>query len=373
MEDRLIQLADRIESSTMPDVSVTVGFDAVVDKLERPVRSMDEAYRPTYFSTIGEFGQYIQKKDGLSCVIELKTVVEKTGGNMPNLATTLGRLGISTDCVGTLGLPVPDPVFVNAMGPNCRLHTAGQYGQCLALEFETGKVMLSQMGDAAELTYDQIESHIGKSQLDRLYGQAQLLGFLNWSELYHSTEIWSNVLERHVCPKGPDHTKDILIDITDCSRSTSSKLRELFEVIRKMGQFRRVTLSLNRNEAVLLGNYLALEYEQENWGQLAAAINTYAMAQCTIIHLVAGSVAATADKSYQTKGFWVRKPIITTGGGDNYNAGLVFAMLLGLNIDDAMVVANATSNFYVSMGHGPSRQELINHMRELAHREGESQ
>ena len=360
MKDRLIQLAHRIETSTIPEVSVTVGFDAVVDRLERPVRSVDNANNRLFFSTIGEFGQYLKEKDGLSCVIELQTVMEKAGGNMTNLAATLGKLGVSTDCVGTLGLPTPDPLFSNAFGPNCRLHSVGPFGKCIALEFQTGKVMLAQMGAAAELTYSQIAQYLDKSHMDQLFGKPRLLGLLNWSELYHSTDIWQNIFERHIRPDGVDFSRDILIDITDCSRSTPMQLQE----------YRHVTLSLNRNEAALLGNYLNLEYSNEDWKQLAAEINHYAKAYCTVIHLLAGSVAVSDGIAHYSDGFMVQTPVISTGGGDNYNAGLAFAMLLELEIDDAMLVANATSNYYVSNGHGPTKEQLVNHLCVLAKQGG---
>ena len=55
----------------------------------------------------------------------------------------------------------------------------------------------------------------------------------------------------------------------------------------------------------------------------------------------------------------IKRPKLSTGGGDNFNAGYAYGILQGMTPPEALTVANEVSGFYVSHGHSPNRDELI--------------
>ena len=58
----------------------------------------------------------------------------------------------------------------------------------------------------------------------------------------------------------------------------------------------------------------------------------------------------------------VEAPKISTGGGDNFNAGFCLGQLLGLGYRDSMLLGMAVSGYYVENGKSPSAQELAGHL-----------
>jgi sugar/nucleoside kinase (ribokinase family) len=51
-------------------------------------------------------------------------------------------------------------------------------------------------------------------------------------------------------------------------------------------------------------------------------------------------------------------PLLTTGAGDNFNAGYLNAMLYGWSMEEALTLGIYTASFYVSKGKSPTREEL---------------
>ncbi len=347
-----------------------IGFDAVVDELVRPVEAVGPDMEKDYFKTIGEFGRFVAGKSHLSCLVELANIMAKPGGNMVNLSAALGRLGMVVDCVGTMGYPEVSPVFSGM--ENCRLHSVADHGKCTALEFMDGKVMLAQMGDAADLEFEAVVQALGEVKLQALFGQAATVGLVNWSEMTYSNNIWQGVLELAVKPAGSDFNKLVLVDITDCSRHNAEHVQAMGDILKDYALYRRVVVSLNQNEAVLLRQFLNIATEEEDLPRLAEAIAQKLGVQGVVIHPVSGSVAWVEGNTYTHEGFFVEHPVISTGGGDNYNAGLLLGLRGGLNMTEVLAVAGAVGSFYVEKGHSPTREQLCSYLAAKGGKHGET-
>lgn len=83
---------------------VFVGFDGFVDKIKKAVKQK-QGLTPEYYKTLRDFSERISIATGKSGQIEMVTQKVKLGGNAPILSNTLGKLGISSYCVGSLGYP----------------------------------------------------------------------------------------------------------------------------------------------------------------------------------------------------------------------------------------------------------------------------
>eukprot|EP00038_Savillea_parva_P022598 m.38047 g.38047 ORF g.38047 m.38047 type:complete len:169 (+) comp5611_c0_seq1:75-581(+) len=83
------------------------------------------------------------------------------------------------------------------------------------------------------------------------------------------------------------------------------------------------------------------------------------------IHQLASCSAATATDSHAVAGYFTAKPMLTTGGGDNFNAGLLSALLLGCKLETALRVAGATTGYYVRHGNSPSLDDIVGFLTHL--------
>jgi ketohexokinase len=57
-------------------------------------------------------------------------------------------------------------------------------------------------------------------------------------------------------------------------------------------------------------------------------------------------------------GPFTAKPKLSTGAGDNFNAGFCLAQLAGLSVQESVCCGTHTSGFYVRNAHSPSLTEL---------------
>jgi sugar/nucleoside kinase (ribokinase family) len=65
------------------------------------------------------------------------------------------------------------------------------------------------------------------------------------------------------------------------------------------------------------------------------------------VHATSEAACIVDGKYYQTPGPYTATPNLTTGAGDNFNAGFVEAVLLGLDPSEWLVMGTAASGFYV--------------------------
>lgn len=330
---------------------VTVGFDGYVDNILRVRRSAD-----SFFSTMTEFGQYIQSRSHRSGSLELHKTVEKIGGNMPIFALALARLQVDVSCVGALGYPEISPVF-HPLTELCSIKSVSDPGYCDALEFDDGKLMLALNEDIESLNYPLLLERAGREYLMEVFRGSDMIVMLNWSELKGSLSIW-NGLNRDFFGKLSDRKRDLFIDLSDCSGRTAEDIAEAVRLIREFSEYFHVSLSLNRNEAERIAQVCGISWETLE----EAVMGLYDHLGCTrvILHLVDRCCCAFEKELLMQRTRFIRHPVLSTGGGDNFNAGFAYGILRGLSCDDCIRLANSVSSFYVANGYSPTPDEVCN-------------
>ncbi len=332
--------------------SVAAGFDGYVDSILRVCRTASTA-GPEYFKTMEDFGEYIRAKSRKSCSLELKLQTEKLGGNTPIFSQAIAKLGARVTSVGAFGLPQVHPVF-EELQKSCQLWSIGQPGRCQALEFEDGKVMLAN-NSAMQVDYPGLIQVLPPPKLIELAGQADMLGFFNWSEVRGSTSIWQGFL-RDVLPALSER-KLLFLDLSDCSQRPAEELQEAAKLMRNFSEYTETILSLNLNEAEALCRALGLHSQGPE--SMAAELQGRLGGGTVVIHLMDGACCAGGGHMAFRANRQIKRPKLSTGGGDNFNAGYAYGILQGMTPPEALTVANEVSGFYVSHGHSPNRDELI--------------
>lgn len=347
---RILSVIDRYQS----DDKVTAGFDGFIDTIVRAVRSQTGAAdNPDYFREIREFGGYLSAKSNRSCSIQLETLQEKLGGNMPIYMSALSKLGVKTNCVGAMGYPQVSPLF-RSMGEHCARYSVCSPGICTAVEFDDGKVMLSNNGEIDQLDYSMLAERLGLPTLQRLFDEASFLTLLNWGEIKGTGSIWEGLL-REVLPNCRPG-KHLLFDFSDLSSRGGDEIFTMLGQVKRFGDCTRTVLSLNLNEAEQLCGLLKVRRGRIE--EMALQLCRTLKAEQVVVHLTDGCLAVSHDEVWKVHNVRITAPVLLTGGGDHFNAGYTFGVLAGLNTRDCLVVANATSGFYVAHGYSPGREEL---------------
>jgi len=336
----------------------TAGFDGFIDTIVRVIKTKKKQEPSILFNTIKEFGDYILEKQGASFSLETEQPVNKIGGNMPLMANALGQLGVNLNCVGALGYPHIHPVFKN-LSSNCTMYSFADPGTSTAFEFNDGKMFLAQMGALNSLGWNEIKEIIGIDTLINLYKESDLLCIVNWSEIDASTDIWKGLLKDVLPQYNKDEKQIAFFDLSDCSKRDDVSITEALMLLKEFSGCTKVILGLNKNEAGLIYKVLYQKNAEENLQHTGEKIFEKLSVETLLLHSSKEAIAWNKENVCTCKSFFINNPVISTGAGDNFNAGFCAAQLLQADLELSLVFANAVSGYYVKTGMSPQLKDVI--------------
>lgn len=342
--------------------SAVMGFDACIDNITRVIKEKDQSHI-SYFDTVKEFGTYVASKEHKSCGLDLRTRISKIGGNMPITANALGALGFDVNCIGTFGWPDIMPVF-KKMSPNCNLTTIGETVITTALEFDDAKIMMCDLQPYESLNWETLKNNIGIDNLTELFRNKQLTCFLNWSEIENSGDIWKGILNDVLPNVRMIKKQKFFCDFSDCSRKPEHEIAGVIKLLGQLQKYYDVHLSLNQNEAELVAKALKIEPTLE-MAILLSRIASAIPGITVIIHRTQDAWIIQKEEIVSAPTFFIQKPVLLTGAGDNFNAGYCFALLHDLCLKDSVILANACAGFYVKNGFSADVISLIQFLEEF--------
>lgn len=360
MNNRIELLINAINQNEhrLVDKNVTAGFDGFIDNIVKLVKNKTNEGN-IFFESIGEFGSYITQKSGASFSLESQGVYTKTGGNMPIMSNAMGMLGVKVNCVGALGYPQIHPQFA-FLSSNCKLYSFTEPGTATAYEFSNGKMMIAQMDILNNFDWYQIKAAIGIDTILQLFTEADAVCMLNWSEIDASTDIWKGILH-DVMPqcKNIGRMPVIFIDLSDFSKRSHEAVIEMIDMLKQFNRFAKIILSLNKNEAKMMAAVLQFE-NNDDTSMLCKEIFSALGIEYLLLHGSKEAILFTGENSYAEKSFFIADPFISTGAGDNFNAGFLTAWLIKLQPADCVLFANAVAALYMQKGKSPTMHELLN-------------
>lgn len=354
--DTLFNIDEKLAGKT-----ALVGFDGFVDCIVRAIRKIDVKNNYTYFKDISEFGLHIIDMKEKSCAIELHEQLVKPGGNMPNTANAMGKIGVKVNCIGAMGYPQIHDVFFG-ISKNCSLFSVANPGYCTAIEFSDGKVMLSVSNSINTMNWECIKRIIGIEQLIQFFVASDLIGMFNWSEIYCSTSIWEGIIKDVLHHHTPNKIQHMYFDLSDCSKKDSSDIQYALKQIMVFNHHYNVTLSLNENEMGCIFRAICPDDNSTDSEYQGDMIYKQLGVDTLIVHAIRYSISWNKEGRHRAKSLYIKCPILSTGGGDNFNAGVCIAMLLGFDIDSCLILGNALSGFYVKNGYSADIHELIEYL-----------
>lgn len=362
----------RAFAATVQDTPVLIGFDGFVDAIIAVVdkRHDTDNYDPVH--TLDKFGQRIVDSAGRSSNVELVTKLEKLGGNGPIMANAMATAGFDVDYIGPLGEGAIHPVF-NEFAEIAKVHSIADPAHTDALEFDDGKLMLGKHASLRHVNQKTIDEHIGREAYVEIVRKAKFLGMVNWTMLTRLNTIWEALIN-DVLPQ-MDNDRYVFIDLADPSKRTSDDLAEAMELTKKLNTQSNVVVGFNLSEATQVASVLGVPVPEDDMEQ-KAAVEQIALdlrealdVHSVCVHPREGAAAAIrTDAGVESaifKGPFVAKPKLSTGAGDNFNAGFCLGLLAGLPIDQCLCTGTGTSGFYVRNAHSPSLDELASFCDDL--------
>ncbi len=341
---------------------VLAGFDGFVDQIIHVVDTRADADHYQPMLAMEQLADRIRRAAGFSANLELVVQQEKLGGNGPIMANGLVSLGCAVDYVGALGEEHVHHVF-QAFAEGCRqVISLSDPGYTDALEFHDGKLMLGKMTHMSGVNWDRLLELAPIEDLAALVEEADLLAFTNWTMLPNMNSLlegFGTLIEASANPP------PLFVDLTDPAKRRKEDLVGVLELLAGTGAKTRVMLGMNARESEQVAEAVLGEVP-EVLAARARAIRERLGLALAVIHPVDGAAVSTAEGEATLQGPYTAQPRLTTGAGDNFNAGFCYGLVRGLTPAQALVSAVGTSGFYVREARSPSAPELARFLRAWA-------
>jgi len=366
----------REEQRAIGELRALVGFDGFVDEIIRVVAARHGSGSFQAMETIGELAERIAAAAGLSTNLELVVERTKLGGNGPIMALALARLGVRVTCVGTLGKPELHPVFHPLREAGVEIISLGPPAHTDALEFRDGKLMLGKLEPLHAVHWDAIVAAAGRDRLRELAETSHLVAQLNWTMLPHLNGIW-DAWHREMAPRARGI---FFVDFADPAKRPVEELRAGLASLSRIARHQPVYLGVNWREALAVHAAVSSDGESsphhgasppspqaagpfvERLGPLLVKWDLHGV----LVHPVrdaAGWRRHGQEDPGEGETAWVLGPYtptpkLTTGAGDNFNAGAALGLCLNLPLPEVLWLGKATSGYYVRHGESPTLSQL---------------
>lgn len=343
------------------NLAAVVGFDGFVDEIIHVVDKRVNFENYTRIETISALAERIGRAAGLSTNIELVPKQVKLGGNGPIMANALRSFGVKITYIGCLGYPDIHAVF-KELAEASETYSISQPGHTDALEFDDGKLMLGKIEVLKEINWDNITARVPEDKLVDIFGRSQLVSMVNWTMIPYMNDIWEQLLDK-ILPQIKTDTKPLaFFDLADPEKRSEHDIAQALDIIQRFQQYYRVILGLNRKEAseiaTVLGVKLSDKPEAVSLQEITEAIAAKMELYCLVVHPTAEAGTVMEGNFVQVDGPYTSKPKLTTGAGDNFNAGFCLGQALGLSPAECLITGTGTSGFYVRNMRSPSFAEL---------------
>lgn len=373
------QAADAIEAD-FPAIKALVGFDGFVDSIIHIVNQRHSMEAADYdrIRTIPEFAARCGAAAGKSANLEMVIQDVRFGGNGPLLSSALGSLGANVTYIGAVSLEDDwnkiDPIY-KPFAERCeRVIPICPPGRTDALEFEDGKIMLGKPESVQRVTWDLIKQTLGLETLIEMFEAVTLISVVNWTLVAGVEGIWEGLCEEIFPKLTPHPSRRLFLDLSDPAKRTDDDIRRAMGLIQQLQKHVPVTLGLNLAESGRVAEVIDVNaYDDEHNQSLAAMVPIAATRireklglSCIVIHQHTGAGAANDQgDSDWFAGPYTRKPRISTGAGDHFGGGFSFAQNAGLSLGQCLAAACGVAGAYVRDAKSPTRDRLIQFLRDL--------
>ena len=365
MLDKRLNLVSHLREMKKETLKIVIGFDGFVDEIIHVVDKRMDSDNYSRIETIEAFASRIARASGLSTNIELVPQQIKIGGNGPIMCNALSMHDSKINYIGALGYPTIDNVFSD-FDDNVDMYSIANPGHTDALEFHDGKLLLGKMSSLTDLTYEKMIDLLGKAKVVELLSGTDLFASVNWSMIPNNTDLWRKIII-NILPLLPKRKQKPLffVDLADPEKRENDEIIIALDLLKEFRTDFFVTLGLNKKEAydvakvLNLFDYQSLDNMQVSLEDLNLALYDYLKIDSVVIHPVDSSCTVVDGVFYSEKGPYIAIPKLTTGAGDNFNAGFALGLLYNLTPDQALLTGMSTSGFYVRNAKSPNFKELV--------------
>ena len=349
------KIADRLEKLSG---NLTMVADGFIDEQWSMVSSRASLEEVTLIGKMTQFADRINAVGSGGMGIELIKKRVVFGGFTANIGFAAATIGVNTVLAGLFGKDEVDPVFED-LQKITRMITLGEPSITHVLEFDDGKILMSNMEAVLGVRWSHIVDAVGINELKKLIADSDIIGVGYWSLIPAFDDI-----VKEICDIVPQDGKNrrFFYDFADFSRRDEASLVKTLKMLKGLNPRVPMTLSVNEHEGAVV--FRLFNETFDNAGKDMAQRTENVRKEMGLDELVIHTphFAAMASKTAGAAAIpqtYVEKPVRTAGAGDTFNGGYIAGTLAGLEADERLFTANAAVSYFLNNGLAPNREELI--------------
>jgi sugar/nucleoside kinase (ribokinase family) len=336
---------------------IVLGFNGAIDRVREVVddRQNEDTYQRV--QRLGDFGKQITDagEEERSMLMEWVCPEMRTGALVCHITRALGRLGYDPVMIGMLGIP-PKNAFLEEFG-EFEMESLGEPAYTDAIEFDDGKLMLSESGGMRNLDWEVLCETVGFDQLATYLDGAAVLAMGYWAEIPDMVSIFEGLADELVptLSAPPEH---VLIDPADVGTRPSRDIKQGGDVLERLDAVCPVTLSANRYETIDVANTLKTTQSQRSPEAAAEVARAEFGISRFVTHGATKSAIATDAGVFGVDVPREDEPVLSTGAGDHFNAGLMLGLIYELSPLECVALGNAFAGCFVRQGSPPTYEKI---------------
>lgn len=343
------------------------GFDGIIDTVREMIAERESRDSVSLIQELDSLETRISDSvaSETSIAIEWMDRGTRTGGHVCHLSRALGRWGLTPLMIGTFGTPMWAE-FESSFA-EYTTYSIGDPGTTDAVEFDDGKLLLTETGDYRELDWESLDRRLGHDQLASLLEQADLFGMGYWSMIPDLPEILYGLAD-DVWPTLSDPPAHVFFDPADIRHLPDSQLVDGFDALQTLNRQVPVTLSANRGETEALITSGGGSVAGDSMLALATAARDIVGVDRVVSHGARASAMTSEDDHAFVETLHIEEPKIVTSSGDHFNAGVCLGLLEGFDAAATTALGNAVAGAFIRTGRSPTLSEVHTFLEEYAER-----
>jgi hypothetical protein len=340
-----------------------LGFDGYVDSLYSLVQNRIDSKEWLRMESLNTFGELLISISGSSGNIERVLKKRIFGGFAPNTSRAMNALNAHTYLIGALGLPKLNKFYEKQ--PYEKSYSIAEPGQTLGLEFDDGKIMITDFEPILGIDWQQIISKIPIDKLISLITKSNILGFGHWALIPNLNHIWEHFLSELFPSVTNLEKKLFFVDIADIRKRKSSDIKDLIQILQRIDTQIPVMLSANDQEASLLSNTLdnvkrinPRKPKFNDYVEGGLNINKEINLSYLVIHSPHFATITTKENHYWITEGYTSKPTYTVSAGDHFHSGVALGLSCKLTPSESILIGNALAAIFIRTGLSPNYNQL---------------
>ncbi|MFW9950937.1 MAG: hypothetical protein ACFFKA_12540 [Candidatus Thorarchaeota archaeon] len=340
-----------------------LGFDGYIDSLYSIVKNRIDSKEWTRMESMRTFGELLIEVSGSSGNIERVLKKKIFGGFAPNTSRAMNALGAHTFLIGALGIPKLSQLYKRQ--PNEEVYSIAEPGETLGLEFDDGKIMITDFAPILNLDWVQLLSKIPIDKLSTLIDNSNILGFGHWALIPNLNQIWQYFISDLFPSLKNLEKKLFFVDIADIRKRNPSDIKALVQILQKIETFMPVMLSSNDQEAALLSKILdnisEIDPSKPNFNDYIEGglqLNKEIKISYFVIHSPHFATITTKESHYWVTEGYTSKPKYTVAAGDHFHSAVALGLSSNLTPPESLLIGNALTAIFVRTGLSPNFEQL---------------